>query len=90
MAVFPPLVGLGSTAEWVYRALALLVIGCPCALVISTPVSVVASLSAAAETAFWYGQVVHRHTASKPQRRDFHLTLKCTSASILAIDGRLL
>ncbi len=47
-AVLPPLVGLGSWGEWFYRALVLLVIGCPCALVISTPVSVVAGLAAAA------------------------------------------
>lgn len=47
-AVIPPLAGLGDWSDWFYRALVLLVIGCPCALVISTPVSVVAGLAAAA------------------------------------------
>jgi Cd2+/Zn2+-exporting ATPase len=47
-AVIPPLAGIGGWADWFYRALVLLVIGCPCALVISTPVSVVAGLTAAA------------------------------------------
>lgn len=38
----------GAWFDWVYRALVLLVIACPCALVISTPVTVVSGLAAAA------------------------------------------
>jgi Zn2+/Cd2+-exporting ATPase len=46
LAVVPPLLG-GGFGEWFYRALALLIIACPCALVISTPVTVVSGIGAA-------------------------------------------
>jgi Zn2+/Cd2+-exporting ATPase len=46
VAVVPPLLGAGF-GEWFYRALALLIIACPCALVISTPVTVVSGIGAA-------------------------------------------
>lgn len=48
VAVIPPLLMAGAWFDWVYKALVLLVIACPCALVISTPVTVVSGLAAAA------------------------------------------
>ena len=48
VAVVPTLAG-GSFDEWFYRALALLIVACPCALVISVPASVVAAIGGAAK-----------------------------------------
>lgn len=48
IAIIPPILGMGGWHDWVYKALVLLVIACPCALVISTPVSIVSGLTAAA------------------------------------------
>lgn len=48
VAILPPLVAGGTWGEWVYKGLAILLIGCPCALVISTPAAIAASLSAGA------------------------------------------
>ncbi|NLE43599.1 MAG: heavy metal translocating P-type ATPase [Chloroflexi bacterium] len=49
IAVLPPMLGWGAFTEWLYRALVLLIISCPCALVISTPVTVVSALARAAK-----------------------------------------
>jgi Cd2+/Zn2+-exporting ATPase len=48
VAVLPPLLAAQSWSEWIYKGLAILLIGCPCALVISTPAAIAAGLSAGA------------------------------------------
>ena len=48
VALIPPLFFGAAFLDWFYKALVMLVIACPCALVISTPVTVVSGLAAAA------------------------------------------
>ena len=48
ISIVPPLVYQEQFVEWFYRALVLLVIACPCALVISTPVTIVSAITNAA------------------------------------------
>ncbi len=65
IAVIPPLTGHGSLRDWFYRALVMLVLACPCALVISTPVTVVSGLGGAARRGILIKGGVHLEQARK-------------------------
>ena len=62
VAVAPPLFFDASFSDWIYKALVFLVISCPCALVISTPVAVTTALAAASkmQAAFKGGDALER------------------------------
>lgn len=49
IAFIPPLLGLGELSEWIYRALVCLVASCPCAIVISVPLSYYSGIGAASK-----------------------------------------
>jgi Cd2+/Zn2+-exporting ATPase len=65
VAIAPPLFFSQSWDEWIYKALVLLVIGCPCALVIATPVSVVSGLTSLARRGILVKGGIHLESLGK-------------------------
>jgi len=88
----PPLLLGAAWEEWIYRALVLLVIACPCALVISIPVTVVSAMAAAARHGVLIKGGAAIETASRLTAIAFDKTGTLTTGrpaveTVVALDG---
>ncbi|MBF0099062.1 MAG: cation-translocating P-type ATPase [Magnetococcales bacterium] len=85
-AVLPPLLGTALWQSALYNALVLLVVACPCALVISTPVTLVSGLTAAARQGILIKGGIHLENGHRLQALAFDKTGTLTQGELVLSD----
>lgn len=92
LAVIPPLLGIGAFIDWLYRALMFLVISCPCALVLSVPVTFFAGLARASSRGVLFKGANRMEALTRVQAAIFDKTGTLTHGvfevqQVLPVDG---
>ncbi len=82
VAAIPPALGAGTVSEWAYRALVLLVIACPCAIVLAAPVVTVAALTRATREGILVKGANHLETLAKVRSVAFDKTGTLTAGRL--------
>ena len=96
VAVAPPVAGaafgweVGTFSSWLYRALVLLVISCPCALVVSTPVAIVSAITRATKDGLLVKGGAYLELASRVRAVAFDKTGTLTRGkpAVVTVAGR--
>ena len=90
LAVLPPLLGAGSWSDWVLRGLTFLVVSCPCALVISVPLSFFGGIGGASKLGILVKGSNYLEALAKTETVVFDKTgtLTCGSFNVVAVHAK--